>query len=485
MLNGLKNLGNTCYMNANEEKLVSEKKRWMHGDKMSDDTSSDSDSDDRKLNDDVNNYRKLNSSSNASESNSQSNSQSHSHTQNTDTQSGPRVFDSENYSHKDGNSHNGGYRDLTKEELRRKKLDFLRKFIDLRNAGVEISKNYGMHSDLSEMEDEYNLHVSIRSKSNALNIISHLMVGVVSGLETLNDNYNPFDIKLSGLSRKINDDMTHYYDVLGEIYEKYNSPGKSIAPELKLLMMIGGAALQLQMGKLIPNMIRGQADKINKDPKLISDLAEKASKESSSHREKLNSVMEKDRNIMRQKMDDNKYLREKELELDKIRSQDISSIKELEISESMGRSSKSSEKQMLYAKNLAKKQQLQDLEMNMKRDSNKKSNSPKKTPKPNPTMQNIADEEARLKKLMNQIQKENDDDDDDNDDDDNDDDDDDDDDNQTNSSTSSTLSKNPGGFRKLIEKNKNKYKTKINKGDISIGSSRNKKSSINITSSKK
>ena len=51
-------------MIANEDKLISEKKRWVHGDKMSNsDAGVDSDSDsseDRQISDNTNNYKKLN-----------------------------------------------------------------------------------------------------------------------------------------------------------------------------------------------------------------------------------------------------------------------------------------------------------------------------------------------------------------------------------------------------------------------------------------
>ena len=441
-------------MIANEDKLISEKKRWVHGDKMSNsDAGVDSDSDsseDRQISDNTNNYKKLNTAKSSETSATRTPEHKHgflSSDKNSDTDDKP--------------PYTGGYRDLTKEELRRRRLDMMRKFIDLRNAGVEISKNYNMNSDLSEMEDEYNLHVSIRSKSNALRIMSHLLVGCVSGLEALNDNYNPFDMKTEGaLTTQISDEMEHYYDVLGEIYEKYNTPGKNVAPELRLLMMIGGTTLKLQIPRFLNKMVRGQADRVNNNTKLIENLAKKASQDSNSHREKLNNVMAKDK--MKKNMDDNIYLREKELEVAKIRSQDVSSIKNLDFSESISKSSHLSEEKLLQAKNLAKKQKLQDLEMNLQRELNSQSSS---------TVKKDADREAKnLENLMNRIKKENTSDDDSSLE------------SSSNESTVSTLSQNPQGINKLIAKNQ------IKKGDISIGSSKgrnNKKSAINIMLSKK
>ena len=161
-------------------------------------------------------------------------------------------------------------------------------------------------------------------------------------------------------------------------------------------------------------------------------------------------------------MDDNIYLREKELEVAKIRSQDVSSIKNLDFSESISKSSHLSEEKLLQAKNLAKKQKLQDLEMNLQRELNSQSSS---------TVKKDADREAKnLENLMNRIKKENTSDDDSSLE------------SSSNESTVSTLSQNPQGINKLIAKNQ------IKKGDISIGSSKgrnNKKSAINIMLSKK
>lgn len=438
-------------MIANEDKLISEKRRWAHGDKMSNSDSDSDSSDDRQISDNTNNYKKLNTTK------SSETSATRTSTQTPENKHGYLSSD-KNSDTDDKPSYTGSHRDLTKEELRRRRLDMMRKFIDLRNAGVEISKNYNMNSDLSEMEDEYNLHVSIRSKSNAVRIMSHLLVGCVSGLEALNDNYNPFDMKTEGtLTTQINDEMEHYYDVLGEIYEKYNTPGKNVAPELRLLMMIGGTALKLQIPRFLNKMVRGQADRVNNNTKLIENLAKKASQDSNSHREKLNKVMAKDK--MKKNMDDNIYLREKELEVAKIRSQDVSSIKNLDFSESMSKSSHLSEEKLLQAKNLAKKQKLQDLEMNMQRELNSQAS---------PTVKKDAEREAKnLENLMNRIK---------------DDDSSSESESSSNESTVSTLSQNPKGINKLIAKNQ------IKKGDISIGSSRgktNKKSAINIMLSKK
>ena len=140
--------------------------------------------------------------------------------------------------------------EMTEEEIMLAKLDMLRKLGELKQYGATLSQNYSLNSNLKSMQYEHKLHSDIRSKQNAVQWMSHMLVGIMKGTEMLNDSYNPFEIKLTGLSGKISNDMQSYYDVLGEIYEKWNQPGKKMAPELRLLLMISGAALSLQMNKI-------------------------------------------------------------------------------------------------------------------------------------------------------------------------------------------------------------------------------------------
>ena len=146
---------------------------------------------------------------------------------------------------------------LSGEELMIKKLDLLRKLGELKQLGVKLSQNYSMDSDIKMMEYEYKLHHDIRAKQNSVQWMSHMLIGLIKGGEMLNDNCNPFDIKLSGLSNKVNEDMSNYYDVMGEIYEKYHQPGKPTAPELRLLFMLSGAALKMQVDRGLETMTGG------------------------------------------------------------------------------------------------------------------------------------------------------------------------------------------------------------------------------------
>ncbi len=142
------------------------------------------------------------------------------------------------------------YNELSEEGKMLKRLDMLRKLGELAQYKVKLSQNYNMNSDYFTMKYEYQLHTNIRAKQNYINWTSSLMLNCIYGIEILNDKYNPWELKLTGWSEQINADISNYYDVFGEIYEKYNKPGKSMSPELKLALMIGGSALKFHLNKV-------------------------------------------------------------------------------------------------------------------------------------------------------------------------------------------------------------------------------------------
>ena len=142
------------------------------------------------------------------------------------------------------------YNELPPESQMLKKLEMLRKLGELAQYGVKLSQNYNMNSDYFTMKYEHQLHTNIRSKQNFINWTSSIMLNCIYGLEILNDKYDPFSLKLTNWSQQINADISSYYDVFGEIYEKYNKPGKSMSPELKLILMIGGSALKFHLNQV-------------------------------------------------------------------------------------------------------------------------------------------------------------------------------------------------------------------------------------------
>jgi hypothetical protein len=210
----------------------------------------------------------------------------------------------------------------THEERMLRKLDMLRKLTELANSGVRLSQNYNMDSDYKTMKYEYTLHKDIRARQNSINWMSNMSLMMVNGIEMLNETYNPFDLKLKGWSEAMNSDINSYYDVFGDLYEKYNQPGKSMAPELKLLLMISGSALRFHLVNSTFGKMPTLNSTLDQDPQLAEKLREKAmaNKMAGSNNEDVRRSREHHERIAKEheeaakKMLDLKMLQEKELE---------------------------------------------------------------------------------------------------------------------------------------------------------------------------
>jgi hypothetical protein len=67
-----------------------------------------------------------------------------------------------------------------------------------------------------------------------------------SGVEFLNDKFDPFDLKLQGWSEKIMEDIHDFDEIFEQLHDKYGEK-VDMAPELKLLMTLGGSAFMFHL----------------------------------------------------------------------------------------------------------------------------------------------------------------------------------------------------------------------------------------------
>ena len=158
---------------------------------------------------------------------------------------------------------------ISKEELLREKFKYLRKLEALEKKGVELSKKYNMDSPLAEMQGEYETIMEEKTKLNSVKFQANMMMAVINGLEYLNNKFDPFDIKLDGWSEQINENITEYDDIFGELFEKYKSK-VTMAPELKLLFQLGGSAMMVHMtNTMFKSAMPGMDDILRQNPDLM------------------------------------------------------------------------------------------------------------------------------------------------------------------------------------------------------------------------
>ena len=161
---------------------------------------------------------------------------------------------------------------LSPEETLREKLKILRKLEDLEKRGIQLTKKYSMDSPLAEMKGEYEMIKNEKEKKNSIKFQGKMLMAFVSGLEFLNGRFDPFDLKLDGWSEAVNENIDEYDDVFGELHEKYGGKAK-MAPELKLLFMLGGSAAMLHMtNTMFKSAMPGMDDIMRQNPELMQQF---------------------------------------------------------------------------------------------------------------------------------------------------------------------------------------------------------------------
>ncbi len=307
---------------ANSDKLKSEEKRWQYNGEKN-----------PELDDDHTNYTKNNNESEKKMEYNHSETYNNTQTDNkTDNKTENKTANSDSYKE---NKKNTDDENLTQEELFLRKLDMLRKLSELAQAGVKLSQNYNMNSDYKIMKYEYELHKGIRAKQNGINWMSSMTLNMIYGIEMLNEKYNPFDLKLKNWSEQMSADINNYYDVFGELYEKYNQPGKNMAPELKILLMVSGSALKFHLlNTTIGNLPKLNTD-LEEDPVLAEQLRQKAiaqklKEQTIKNNETLKSTINKEHEQATQKAQDLNLIRQKELEYQNLKRENAQKSAEVE-----------------------------------------------------------------------------------------------------------------------------------------------------------
>ena len=158
---------------------------------------------------------------------------------------------------------------MSKEELLKEKFSYLRKLEALEKKGVELSKKYTMESPLAEMQGEYETIMDEKAKQNSIKFQGNMLMAVINGIEFLNNRFDPFDIKLDGWSEQVNENVTDYDEIFGELHDKYKSKA-SMAPELKLLFQLGGSAMMVHMtNTMFKSAMPGMDDILRQNPDLM------------------------------------------------------------------------------------------------------------------------------------------------------------------------------------------------------------------------
>lgn len=165
---------------------------------------------------------------------------------------------------------------MSPEELLREKFIVLRKLEALEKKGAKLSKKYSMDSPLAEMKGEYEMVIAEKESSNSCKFQGRMLMAAITGIEFLNNRFDPFDVKLDGWAEQVNENIDDYDEIFSELHDKYKSKA-TMAPELKLLFQLGGSAVMVHMtNTMFKSSMPGMDDIMRQNPDLMQQFTQAA-----------------------------------------------------------------------------------------------------------------------------------------------------------------------------------------------------------------
>jgi hypothetical protein len=163
---------------------------------------------------------------------------------------------------------------VVNEEERKKKRDLLTKLNRRTEEGYELSHRFTMDNTVEEMEEEYDRLTDAKSFTNSIEWQRSALVTLVSGLEMMNETYDPFDLKLKGYSDAVHSKVESYDPIFEELYDKYKGKG-GVPPEMRLVWKLVSTGVMIHatnkiMGKRQDNI----EESLRRDPVFMDRVAQ-------------------------------------------------------------------------------------------------------------------------------------------------------------------------------------------------------------------
>ena len=166
------------------------------------------------------------------------------------------------------------------EEEKREKIEYLNKLQRLEQKGFPVSRRYTMDNSLEEVKQEYMRLVDARNLEASLRFQRQALMGVVTGLEWLNDRFDPFDLNLDGWSEQVHENQEDFDEIFEELYDKYKDRGK-MPPEARLIFALAGSGFMCHVSNTFMRQRLGQGmdNVLKNNPELARQFAQAAATE--------------------------------------------------------------------------------------------------------------------------------------------------------------------------------------------------------------
>lgn len=152
------------------------------------------------------------------------------------------------------------------------KSDLLNKLARLEKKGFNVNKRLNAYSNVEDLRNEVKRITYSIDVEQSIRFSRRMLVACVTGLEFLNKRYNPFEIQLEGWSESVMENVDDYDGVFEELYVKYRSK-VSVAPEVKLIMMLGGSAMMFHLtNSMFKSALPNMNDVLKQNPDLVKNM---------------------------------------------------------------------------------------------------------------------------------------------------------------------------------------------------------------------
>ena len=163
---------------------------------------------------------------------------------------------------------------MTADEIMNMKREILYQFDRMEKKGIRVPKKFSLSSSLEEMKLEFDRFKLDREVDASVKFQRRMLMAITTGVEFMNNKFDPFDIRLDGWSESINEGLDDYDDIFEELHNKYKGKAKMPA-ELKLLFMIGGSAFMFHLtNTMFKSSMPGLEQVMKQNPDLMKQFTE-------------------------------------------------------------------------------------------------------------------------------------------------------------------------------------------------------------------
>lgn len=161
----------------------------------------------------------------------------------------------------------------SEDDINKEKSELLYQFDRMEKKGIKLPRMFTMDSSLEDMKATYDRMKRDREMDASVQFQKKMLLACTTGIEFMNTRFDPFDIKLEGWSESVHESVEDYDEIFEELHEKYKYKSK-MAPELKLLMTLGGSAFMFHLtNTMFKTSLPGMGDVLKQNPDLMKQFA--------------------------------------------------------------------------------------------------------------------------------------------------------------------------------------------------------------------